>query len=508
MINVLIFPVHLFSVKLFPVQWKKSKKQITFYLLEDPIYWGTDPRLELNMNQLKLVLHRATMKYYHDYLNKNGYKNVIYQEEAFILKKGSYNKLLEDQDNKVELFDPVDHMIMAKLKEDLGDDRIQRVYDNPGFLLSDDDCRKYYATTSKGKKRYSHANFYGWVRDHLALTSILGSKTYDSENRKPVPKGTSIPKIPTLTQGKYVKEAITYIKSGKSKDNYGDAGMFYLPITHEECQRWFKNFLSERFSNFGNYQDAILSENPWVFHSMIAPMVNVGTLDVGWVLKETLAYYKKNKTSKSPITINNLEGFVRQIIGWREYSRFLYMHTEYVKTKYNHFRHQGRLTEGWYRGELGVAPVDWAIKTAFGYGYIHHIVRLMVMCNFMNLCELHPDEVFKWFMEFSMDSYQWVMYNNIYGMGTYADGGLTMSKPYLSSSNYILKMSNFQKDNNNNWEEIWKDLFYRFLYKHEDKLKGTPYLRNLSYYKSLPSKEKKELLARADQFIKKHTRKS
>jgi deoxyribodipyrimidine photolyase-related protein len=505
MIHILVFPVHLFNVKLFPKAWKDNKSQVTFNLIEDPIYWGTDPQLKLNMNQLKLTLHRASMKYYADYLKKNGYKNVNYFDEKQITKsKSRYHQLLEDDLKNVELFDPVDRMVTSKIHEDLSKKCEIKIHDNPGFLLTGDGCQKYKESISKNAKRYSHANFYSWVKNHLELTKLLGNKTYDSENRQPLPSNVTIPKLPTGTQkttyNTYVKEAITYIKT-HYKDNYGDANEFYLPITHTECQKWFKNFLVKRFDNFGHYQDAISEkpENQFLFHSVIAPMINIGTLDIKWVLDETIKYYKKNSKK---IGMNNCEGFIRQIIGWREYSRFLYMYTDY--DKYNHFNHQRKLSDGWYTGQLNIKPVDWAIQTAFKYGYIHHIVRLMVMCNFMNLCEIDPDEVFKWFMEFSMDSYQWVMYNNIYGMGTYADGGLTMSKPYLSSSNYILKMSDFKKDKH--WETIWSDLFYRFLYKHQDKLKGTPYLRNLAYYKSLSETDKKALMKRADQFIKDNTR--
>jgi deoxyribodipyrimidine photolyase-related protein len=510
MINVLIFPVHLFSVKLFPKKWKDNKTNITFHLLEDPIYWGTDPELKLNMNQMKLVLHRATMRYYVDYLKKNGYKKINYVEEEELNKsKSKYSEFITANPSSIEMFDPVDRIISKKVSSNLSKHEIV-IYDNPGFLLTGEACEKYKASISGNKsksKRYSHANFYSWVKDHLDLTKLLGKKSYDNENREPMPSSVEVPSIPSLAKSKinqtYVKDAVRYIKTNYP-NNYGDGEEFYLPVTHTECQKWFKNFLTKRFSKFGKYQDAISQKEPWVFHSVIAPMVNVGTLDMGWVLAETVKYYNKHKSGSatSKIDINSCEGFIRQIVGWREYSRYLYMYEDYGKS--NHFNHKRKLTAGWYKGTLGIKPVDWAINGAFKYGYLHHIGRLMIMANFMNLCELDPDEVFKWFMEFSMDSYQWVMYNNIYGMGTYADGGLTMSKPYLSSSNYILKMSDFVKDKH--WEVIWTDLFYRFLYKHETKLKGTPYLRNLAYYKSLSDGDKRALLKRADDFIKEHTK--
>jgi deoxyribodipyrimidine photolyase-related protein len=123
----------------------------------------------------------------------------------------------------------------------------------------------------------------------------------------------------------------------------------------------------------------------------------------------------------------------------------------------------------------------------------------MMMANFMNLCNIHPDEVYRWFMEFSCDSYDWVMINNVYSMGMWADGGLTMKKPYISSDNYILKMSDYKKDEY--WEDVWNDLFYYFLHRNEKELKGTPYLRNLVHFKNKSPGEQSELIARAQGFI-------
>ena len=125
----------------------------------------------------------------------------------------------------------------------------------------------------------------------------------------------------------------------------------------------------------------------------------------------------------------------------------------------------------------------------------------MMMCNFMNLVGIHPDDVYIWFMEFSMDSYDWVMTNNIYGMGTYADGGLTMRKPYISSSNYILKMSDFKK--NTESTDVWDALFYHFIISHEKKLKGSPYTRNLAHFKKKSKAEQKAMMDLANEFIKK-----
>jgi len=505
---VLIYPNQLFDPKFFPDQWKKEK----IFLIEEPIYWGTDSDLKLKMNKLKLVLHRASMKYYFDLLKKKDY-NVTYIEEKKVSKKYSFLSNAKKNDI-LACFDPTDHEVRDKI-EDVAKkyDLELQIEESPNFLHTTELLSKYVKDNEKSQRKdkdkderitYFHAPFYTWSKKQLELNKVIGSKTYDTENRKSLPSDEDQLEIPKLPKGdkdtKWVKEAIKYVNKTASK-NYGKAEEFYLPVTHNSSEKWFKKFLKERFSNFGDYQDAITSNNRFIFHSVISPMLNVGLLNPKWVVSETVDYYKSNK---SQIGKNDFEGFLRQIIGWREYSRMLYLFA-YDEVKGNYFEHDRKLTSKWYTGDLDIIPIDWTIKTAFKVGYLHHILRLMVMANFMNLVGLHPDEIFTWFMEFSLDSYQWVMHNNIYGMGTYADGGLTMRKPYLSSSNYILKMSNFKKDGK--WDTIWTDLFYRFLVVHEEKLNGTPYVRNLYHYKKKTKSEQKKLLKRANDFIHNVTKK-
>tara|TARA_R100001163_G_C5068196_1_gene208151 strand:- start:1132 stop:2715 length:1584 start_codon:yes stop_codon:yes gene_type:complete len=523
--KVVIFPTQLFDKKYLPNNWKTAD----IYLVEEPVHWGTEKGLKLNMNQLKLVLHRASMKFYQDQLMKWGAKSVKYIQEKSIRGKNYYPFL--SGSGHVVLYDPTDHTIMKKIKNTQNKFKSAKfniLFDTPNFLLSSKDCKDYQdlklkesGKNAKKVKNYFHQHFYTWAKKRLNLQKVIGSKTYDTENRNSLPKNIKLIGIPKVGYGagqskpqfnfkqhgggsiksdkKYVEEAIKYIKSNYGS-NYGDAKDFYLPISHKTSIKWFKYFLDKKFNKFGDYQDAISQSHPFLFHSVISPMLNIGLLDPKEIVDETIKFYKKHKTGKNKIGKNDFEGFLRQIIGWREYSRFLYVHAFDEIKNSNHFGHKNKLSKKWYTGELGIKPVDWTIKVAFKYGYLHHILRLMMMANFMNLCEIHPDQVFKWFMEFAMDSYQWVMHNNIYSMGTYADGGLTMRKPYLSSSNYILKMSDFKKDGH--WDVIWTDLFYRFLVKQEKDLKGTPYVRNLSHYNSKSAKEKKELMNRANAFIR------
>ena len=162
------------------------------------------------------------------------------------------------------------------------------------------------------------------------------------------------------------------------------------------------------------------------------------------------------------IPMNSLEGFIRQIIGWREYVRAVYSLVGRKQRTTNFWGHTRKIPKSFWNATTGIEPIDTVIQRVLDTGYCHHIERLMVVGNFMLLCEFDPDEVYRWFMELFIDSYDWVMVPNVYGMSQYADGGLIVTKPYISSSNYILRMSDFKPGR---WCEIWDGLYWHFVHK-------------------------------------------
>ena len=258
----------------------------------------------------------------------------------------------------------------------------------------------------------------------------------------------------------YWDEANEYVGSNFS-DNFGELSLVKkYPINRTESLEFFSRFLSERFSEFGVYEDAILKESSTLNHSILSPLMNVGILEPLDVVSKALSYSKNND-----IPINSTEGFVRQIIGWREFIRGMYIcKGNYSRTK-NFWNFSRKIPKTFYDGTTGIGPIDNTIKTIIETGYCHHIERLMVLGNFMLLCEFDPDEVYRWFMEVFIDSYDWVMVPNVYGMTLFADGGTFATKPYIGGSNYIKKMSNY---GNGEWCEIWDSLFWRFVLKHKD----------------------------------------
>ena len=184
-------------------------------------------------------------------------------------------------------------------------------------------------------------------------------------------------------------------------------------------------------------------------------MMNVGLLSPQFVIDEALQF-----ASKHEIPLNSLEGFIRQIIGWREFIRSVYELKGSKERTRNFWGFTRKIPASFWNGTTGIEPIDLTIKKVLETGYCHHIERLMVLGNFMLLCEFDPDEVYRWFMELFIDAYDWVMVPNVYGMSQFADGGLMSSKPYISGSNYLMKMSNYPKGE---WQEVWDALFWNFL---------------------------------------------
>ncbi len=499
----ILFPTSLFKVEYFPKELlmndkgKQRGEEISFYLVEDPVFFGYREK-KMNFNQIKLVLHRASMRYYYDYLRKklSGIAKVKYIE----FEKAKKGEVIDRESGftVIHLFDPVDHLLLEKVKKMANQYQVQlKIHPTPNFITPLEDLEQY----AKGKKKYFHYHFYEWQKKRMGM--LDGIKSKDDENRQPPPReGIRIPDLPDNPDLKlaYVAQAKKYVKKFFG-NNYGKVEDFIYPITHQTSEEWFIHFLEHRFQHFGKYQDAIIPDEPFMFHSVISPMLNIGLLNPQWIVKQVTKYYQAKK-----IPVNNYEGFIRQIIGWREYSRFLYMIVYKQIKNGNYFQNHKKLNKKWYMGTTGIRPVDETIKRAFKYGYLHHILRLMVMGNFMNLCHLHPDQVYQWFMEFSCDSYDWVMVNNVYSMALYADGGLTMQKPYLSSSNYILKMSNYQKDGH--WEEIWNALYYYFLYDKENEIKKTQMARNLVIWSKKSTIEKKKIKESANKIIRELTENS
>ena len=237
----------------------------------------------------------------------------------------------------------------------------------------------------------------------------------------------------------------------------------------------------------------------FLFHSTISPLLNIGLLTPEEVLQLTIDAFKKKA-----LPLNSVEGFVRQILGWREFIRGIYQQKSDYQVKKNFWKHKRRLTHHWYDGTTGIDPLDDCIRRTSMDGYHHHIPRLMIISNIMNMSEIHPDDINKWFMEMYIDSSDWVMIPNVYGMATYSDGGLMSTKPYTCGSNYILKMSNYSKGE---WCDIVDGLYWRFTDKHRSFYEKNARMSFLTRTLDRMNPERKSLIFnKANKFIKNTTK--
>jgi deoxyribodipyrimidine photolyase-related protein len=197
----------------------------------------------------------------------------------------------------------------------------------------------------------------------------------------------------------------------------------------------------------------MVQKESFLNHSVLSPLLNSGLITPINIIEETLKY-------KDDYPLNSIEGFLRQIIGWREFIRGVYKVKGSQERTTNFFNFKRKIPKSFYDATTGILPIDITIKKVQKTAYNHHIERLMVLGNFMMLCEFDPDEIYRWFMEHYIDAYDWVMVPNVYGMSQFADGGLMSTKPYISSSNYLKKMSDFP---NGDWQQIWDALYWRFI---------------------------------------------
>ena len=492
----LVFPHQLFkeSEALF------EKKPV--YLIEEWLFFR-----QYSFHYQKLLLHRASMKAYESYLKAAGHSVQYIDSQnplSNILELIPYLK--QKGIKQIQLADPADNWLSRRITKACLDHQIElQIFDNPGFLNSLENCSAFFDK----KKTFFQTDFYTWQRKQRNILvndkgQPLGGKwTFDADNREKYPKNAVPPSFNMAKENAFISEAKEYIKTyfstnpGVKEAPFGNSSsQQYYPIDFHSAEAWFEQFLQKRFHDFGKYEDAMVSGESVLHHSLLSPLMNIGLLTPEWIIRRTLEY-----SSEQDIPMNSLEGFLRQIIGWREFIYQVYGRIGSKQRTKNYWGFSRKIPDSFYTGETGIVPVDEAIQKLKKTGYNHHIERLMILGNFMLLCEFDPDEVYRWFMEMYVDAYDWVMVPNVYGMTQFADGGMMTTKPYISGSNYILKMSNYPKGK---WQEIWDALFWRFMHVHRSFFLKNPRLGMLiKTFDKMPDQKRQSHLQIAEDYLKK-----
>ena len=474
-INI-IFPHQLFLNN--PIL--KNNNEI--YLIEEFLFFK-----QYKFHKQKIAFHRASMKAYQSYLQSLNLK-VNYIESNNILSDiRQFKQEIKSRNIKtINIIDPDDDWLEQRIKV-LSNNCEINTHANPQFLNKKEDLAGFFR---KDKKSFFQTTFYKQQRKRLGILiddeqkPVGGKWTYDNDNRKKYPKNKLPPAVHFPGKSEEWNEAIIYTQN-LFPDNPGSISNDRLyPITHKEAQEWLEQFLTYRFYDFGIYEDAIVKEASILNHSILSPLMNIGLIKPNEVINRVLLFSEQEN-----IPINSTEGFIRQIIGWREFIRGMYLCKGRFSRTENFWGFNRKIPKSFYDGTTGIDPIDETIKKVLKTGYCNHIERLMILGNFMLLCEFDPNEVYRWFMELFIDAYDWVMVPNVYGMCMFADGGTFATKPYIGGSNYIKKMSNYPKGE---WEEIWDGMFWKFVIKHEQIFRSNPRTSMLLYSLNKMSDEKRE----------------
>ena len=466
MVDLLIFPHQLFE---YHPGFQQSIDRVL--LIEDSLFFG-DSRYPLRFHLQKLWFRRATMKRYERLVRERGYAVEYLEFQPGRDLVDTLVSFYESQDQTTSSFvycEPVDFVLEKRLERLESKLDIEPVrLPTPGFINRSEENVKYRA----GRKRWFMADFYKWQRKRLDILMedgqpVGGKWSFDGDNRKKVPKNRldSVPQLPSIERDSIDHEAREYVQR-RFPENPGSLSNLIYPTSHLDSDSWLAKFLEERFALFGDYEDAIVAKESFLWHSVLTPMLNVGLVTPNQVLDATLEF-----SLRADVPINALEGFIRQVIGWREFMRATYQDLGVTMRNSNHWSHSRSIPSSFYDGTTGIEPVDTTISRIIETGYCHHIERLMVLGGFMFLCEFHPKQIYQWFMEMFIDSYDWVMVPNVFAMSQHADGGLITTKPYFSGSAYIKKMSHYSKGP---WCEIWDGLYWRWIDKNLESLSHNP----------------------------------
>jgi deoxyribodipyrimidine photolyase-related protein len=496
----IILPNQLFYEDYEKLEYKNNA------IIEHPLFFHN-----YNYNTLKLLMHRYTMqKFYEHFENK---------KMKYIDCNTSYNHIFEDYD-QIILYDPVDHYIYSEFETVSKKYNCEIIYlDSPGWISGSLDY--------DGEKR-NQTIFYKWQRERLGLfIDKLKPLVYDNQNRQPF-KPTDIASVSNAnkniyydyTNDKLYQKSVDYVK--KNFPNNPGSYNYYLPSDMLQSKKFFTTFIKKKLKNFGPYQDGLSPDTDFGYHSVMSPIINIGLITPTFIINKIKKIYKN-------YPFQSIEGYIRQIIGWREYCRYVYINDGPVYG--NRFKANKKMDDDlWYNLFNNVDNVydsrvsyDDIIKLPKTYlpdiiynllikvwsnGYLHHIERLMVLGNYMNYSKIRPDYCYQWFMSAFLDSYHVFMDTNLYGMAMNCirPDKLISSKPayklpvsaanyditngkkyymsnrmYICSSNYIIKMG---------WKlnkkdiELFDKLYYNFIAEnHEYLSKNYATARNVAHWK-------------------------
>ena len=486
--------------QLFPSKYlDRFKKDHLFFMAEDYELCTYEKH-----HKQKILLFLSSMRSHAESLKKDKFKLEYIKIEDKEFKDDYLKKLkkviISKKIKEISSFEIEDKFFEKKINQFIKKEKLKwNIIQTPMFLNSREEFKQYL---SKSKKPFM-ATFYKDVRKKSGILmgsdgNPMGGKwSFDEDNRNKLPKNISIPKFPKINETNHTKKLKPIIEK-LFKYHPGTTDNFWHATEYNDVIKLLNFFIKEKSNLFGDYEDAVDQKDNILFHSALSPYINLGLITPELIIKKVLDFHKSKK-----IKLNSLEGYMRQVIGWREFMRGIYQSYSNEMETRNFFNQNKKMKKSWYDGTTGLPPLDYAIKNALNHGWSHHIERLMILSNIMNLCEIKPNVVYKWFMEMFVDSSDWVMVPNVYGMGLFSDGGIFATKPYICGSSYFMKMMDFKKGD---WCNIMDGLYWRFIDRNRKFFLKNPRLSMMvRIFDKMKSDRKKLILPAAEKFIKQNT---
>lgn len=393
----------------------------------------------------RTVLFLAAMRHFAQDLEDDGWRGAYVRLEDRRNDGGLRSQLRRAwqrlRPSKLVVFRPGDFRTLAAIRETVEALEIDwELLEDPHFLVTPSD----FDSWASGRKQLTMEHFYRWMRRRLGVLLTEDGKpeggdwNYDADNRKRLTAGA--PDLPTRKghSPDAVTRDVIQLVERRFSDSPGEVDGFAWPVTRSEALAGLEHFIRSVLPAFGHYQDAMKAGEPWLFHSLLSPALNLKLLDPRECVEAAEAAYRSGAAP-----LNSVEGFVRQIIGWREFIRGVYWREGPEYAERNHLGEQGRLPRFYWTGESELRCVEQAVGQVLRHGYGHHIQRLMVTGNLALTAGVEPREVSDWYLGMYVDAMDWVTLPNVLGMTLYADGGVVGSKPYAASGRYIDRMSDY-----------------------------------------------------------------
>ena len=457
----------------------------------------------------KIALIFAAMRHFAKELTEAGFQ-VIYQHYDHDHGANNFSELLQDAAEQTGL----QNIVMTRASEyrvynwqrqfqESWPGQVQ-LYEDDRFLASHED----FSIWAKGKKQLRMEFFYREMRRKYNILldedkPVGGQWNYDSENRKPPKSGLVVPNKTSFSPDEITRDVLQLVED-YFIDHFGELNPFDMAVTRAQALEVLEQFITDRLVDFGNYQDAMVQDEPFMFHAHIGAYLNIGLLTPLEVIEKVeFVYHHQNAP------LNAVEGFIRQILGWREYIRGIYWQFMPDYAAQNALEANRPLPQFFWDANTKMNCLKQSISQTITHAYAHHIQRLMVIGNFSLLAGLSVREVNEWFLIVYSDAFEWVEMPNVSGMVLFADDGIVASKPYAAGGNYIDKMSNYcanchYKVKVKTGEEAcpFNYLYWDFLLRHEDKLRGNPRLGMIYRTADKMTDEKRQIIqADAQNFL-------